>query len=441
MEPPDAISLAPASAAAPDPRAVLRKVTRRLVPFLCLLYVCNLLDRSNVGFARLTMQPDLGLDPAVFDLCYGIFYLGYLLFEVPSNLLLRRTGARRWVARIMISWGLVSCLTMAVTGPWSFFAVRILLGVAEAGFFPGIVFYLTWWFPARERARVLALFMAAGPVNGIISNPLSGAILQYLQGVAGLEGWQWLFLLEGIPSVLLGFAILFYLTDSPEQARWLTPAERSWLVGCLRDEERYRQLRHGTGLLRALVDPRVWLLICVYFTVAVGSNASGSYLPQLIRDRFPAQSKLVIGLLGSIPHASAVVGMTVLGALSDRGGERRVYLAFAALLAAAGWGITALATDPWLGLAGLCLAQTGMMSMLPLFWPLPASFLSGAAAAGGIALINSVANLGGLMGANILGRFGLWSMAGILLGGAALALCVRHDPTLDRGLPAEKPAE
>jgi ACS family tartrate transporter-like MFS transporter len=442
---------------------VLSRVAWRLIPFLALLYIFNILDRGNVGFARLTMQADLGMSKAMFDLGYGIFYVGYLAFEVPANLLLRRFGARRWIARIMISWGVVSCAMMLVTGPWSFYVLRILLGVAEAGFFPGIILYLTYWFPARERARVLALFMTAIPLAGVLGNPLSGAVMEYLHGAGGLKGWQWLFLVEGVPSVLLGFVVLFYLTDRPAEARWLTPAEEAWLSGRLQQEEHHRAQRHGSDLLRALVDGRVWLLICVYFTVAVTSNAAGSYFPQLISERFwartnladplvvaglaglgasplgdgsllatsalapPSPSKLVVGLLGALPHLSAMVGMILLGAHSDRTGERRGHVAFAALLGAGGWALAALTSSPWLGLLGFCLAQTGMMSMLPCFWALPTSFLSGVAAAGGIALINSVANIGGFLGPTILGQFGLWAMAATLVAGALLVLCLRRE--------------
>ena len=284
--------------------AALRKVTLRLVPFLCLLYIFNLLDRANVGFARLQMIKDLPIEKWQIDLGYGLFYVGYLLFEVPSNLLLRRVGARHWIARIMMTWGLVGCLTLAVTGPWSFYLVRILLGVAEAGFFPGIVLYLTYWFPARDRARVMALFMSGNAIAGIVGNPLNGAIMEHLNGAAGLAGWQWLFLIEGIPSVLLGFAVLLYLTDRPEQARWLTTEERAWLVERMTREEQHRQRRHGGNLTAALTDGRVWLLICLYFTVAVGANASAAYLPSLIKDRFMGWRPSQIGLLAALPHVS-----------------------------------------------------------------------------------------------------------------------------------------
>lgn len=427
-----------ASVPSPDPDAQLhRKLVLRLIPFLCLLYIANSIDRSNVGFARLSMQKDLQMSDAVFDLGYGIFYFGYLAFEVPANLLLRRVGARRWIARIMISWGIVSCLTLAVKGPWSFYAVRILLGVAEAGFFPGIILYLTFWFPARERAKVTAYFMTAIPIAGLLSNPLSGLIMQLMSGRRDLLDWQWLFLLEGIPSVLLGFVVLWFLPDGPEHAHWLDPEERARIKERVQGEEEHRRKRHGADLLKAFRNPRVWLLICVYFTVAVGANAGGSYFPKLISEQFSGQNKLVIGLLGALPYLCAIVGMNFYSIHSDRTGERRGHVAVAALTAAAGWILSEVAkhpgvSSPWLGLLGLCIAQTGMMCMLPTFWAIPTSFLSGAAAAGGIALINSVANLGGLMGPWILGRFGLVAMALTLAAGAALALRIPHEPAHSR---------
>jgi ACS family tartrate transporter-like MFS transporter len=408
----------------PD-RQVLRKVAWRLLPFLCLLYVFNILDRVNLGFARLTMQDDLGLSKGVFDLGYGMFYVGYLIFEVPSNLLLRRVGARRWIARIMVSWGIVTCATLFVKGPVSFYLLRVLLGVAEAGFFPGIILYLTFWFPDRERARVVALFMVAISFAGILGNPLSGWIMDHMKGTAGLTGWQWIFLAEGVPSVLLGLAVLFVLPDGPADANWLTPAERIWLLTRLREEEHDRHQRHGSDLLKALTSPRVWLLICLYSTVAVGANAAGSYYPKLIENRFSDCTTTEIGLLSALPHVCSFAGMILLGMSSDRTGERSKHVAFAAFLAAVGWLIAARTPTPWIALAGLCLAQAGMMSMLPPFWAMPTAFLSGVAAAGGIALINSVANIGGFLGPTILGQFGLESMSVTLVIGGILALLVR----------------
>jgi ACS family tartrate transporter-like MFS transporter len=433
---------------AEEPReaAVLWKVGVRLLPFLFLLYVVNILDRGNVSFAKFGMLPALGLPEEerepVFALGFGIFYIGYLLFEVPSNLILHRVGARVWIGRIMISWGAAATAMMFVRAPWSFYALRILLGVAEAGFFPGIILYLSYWFPARERARAVALFMTASPVAAVLGNPISGAVMQYLDGAGGLAGWQWLFLLEGVPAVLLGVATWFYLTDRPEQARWLTPAERDWLVARLSAEARHRAAQHGLTRLSAMAHPHVWLLIAVYFTVAVGSNAFGAYSPTLIKEQFPSLGHFELGLLTAVPNLAAVLGMLVIGANSDYTGERRLHVAGSALLAAAGWTLAATASNPWVVLEGLVLAQIGMMSMLPTFWALATSYLSGTAAAGGIALINSVANIGGFLGPNVLGRLkpvtgdftsAIVVLALVLFAGALLALCVRHDPKAEGG--------
>ncbi len=410
-------------------RTTLRIVAWRLIPFVCLLYLLNILDRVNVGFARLNMQGDLQLSDSAFNLGYGMFYVGYLFFEVPSNLLMRRVGARRWIARIMISWGLVSSATMFVHDQWSFYALRILLGVAEAGFFPGIILYLSYWFPDRERGKMTAFFMLAIGLASVIGNPLSGLIMQSMDTVAGLHGWQWLFVLEGIPSVFVGGLVLIYLTDRPADAKWLSREQREWLVDRMHSEELKRQISHSADRLGAMLQPRVRLLIAVYFTVAVGTNAGGAYFPKLIQEQFQTLGPFQIGLLTAVPHLCAVVGMVLFGISSDRSGERRGHLAVAASIGAVGWAVTATSSSPAASLIGLCIAQTGMMSMLPIFWTLPTAFLTGAAAAGGIALINSVANIGGFFGATILGTFGLWSMAACLLVGAVLALTLSSKPT------------
>ena len=267
------------------PRTI-RKVLLRLVPFLAVLYMFNIIDRANVGFARLGMVRDVGFSNDVIDWGYGIFYLGYLLFEVPSNMLLRRFGARRWIARIMISWGLVSTLTAWAVGPASYFAARILLGVAEAGFFPGIIYYLTAWFPGSLRARVVAWFMLAIPVATMLGNLASGLILDRMAGVAGLAGWQWLFILEGIPSVLLGASVFFLLPDGPRDAAWLADDERAWLEADRGSEDGRRLEAGGSDKLSALADVRVWVLIGLYLAVAIGTNATGAYLPKLVDDAF-----------------------------------------------------------------------------------------------------------------------------------------------------------
>jgi MFS transporter, ACS family, tartrate transporter len=420
---------------------VLRKVALRLVPFLFLLYVVNILDRSNVGFARLRMLNDLHMSETVYGVGAGIFYLGYILFEVPSNLILNRVGARRWISRIMVTWGIISMCTMFVRSATSFYAARILLGVAEAGFFPGIILYLSYWFPARERAKAVACFMTASPLSGVFGGPISGAVVQYMDKRSGLAGWQWLFLVEGIPSVLLGLVTWFYLTDRPEQARWLTPQERQWLCRRLAGEEVRRQVIHGLSRLQALADRRVYLFILLYFTVAMGSNGFGFYAPTILQASFVGRSPAQIGQFYAIPSLLSVFAMVFAARHSDRTGERRWHLAFSAVLGAAGWGLSARVSSPWLVLAALSLAHMGMMSMMGPFWSLATSFLSGAAAVGGIALINTVANLGGYLSPDLMGRLkestGDFSTGQLLLAltmvlGAMTALAIRHDPTLER---------
>ncbi len=408
-------------------RTTLRAVAWRIVPFVCLLYVLNILDRANVGFARLAMQDDLGLSKAAFDLGYGMFYIGYILFEVPSNLLMKRIGARIWIARIMITWGLVSAATMFAHDLSTFYALRILLGIAEAGFFPGIIYYLSNWFPDRERAKMTAFFMLAIGVSNVLGNPISGWIMDHFNGVSGLHGWQWLFLLEGIPTVFAGVAVLFVLKDSPRDAHWLADEQREWLIQRMAEEDRIRQQQHGPDKWQAMLQRRVWLLIAIYFTVAVGSNAGGAYFPTLVKQQYPNSTNFQIGLLTALPHLCAIFAMSLVGISSDRTGERRWHLAGSALAAAVGWSLVAWGPTPLIALVGLCIAQAGMMSMLPIFWTLPSAFLTGTAAAGGIALINSVANIGGFFGATILGQLGLWAIAGILLVGAILTAATIRD--------------
>ncbi len=405
-------------------KATLLKISWRIIPFICVLYIFNILDRANLGYARQRMEEDIGLTKAAFDIAYGLFYIGYLVFEIPSNLLLTKIGARIWISRIMITWGLVSILTMFVKNVDQLNVVRVLLGVAEAGFFPGIILYLTFWFPARERAKMVALFMVAIAFAGVLGNPLSGLILQYLHQVGDLKGWQWLFLLEGIPSVLLGLLVLKFLPNGPKNAAWLNPEEKAWLHNTLAEESANRLKNNGTNHIWAMLDPRVLLLTCLYFTVAVGANASGAYLPTLIADHFPNSLPFQVGLISALPHICSVLLMIVLSRWSDKKGKRSPFVALASGLAAVGWVIAWKATDPWSALGGLCLAQAGMMSMLPVFWPLPSTFLGGAAAAGGIAFINSVANIGGFYGPTVLGKFGLGTVALIMALGTVLALIV-----------------
>jgi len=402
-------------------RRTMRKAIWRLVPFLAVLYAFNIIDRANVGFARLQMKDSLGLTDAVIDWGYGIFYVGYLVFEVPSNMFLRRFGARRWIARIMISWGLVSTLTAWVIGPTSYFAARILLGVAEAGFFPGIIYYMTAWFPATVRARVVAWFMLAIPVASILGNLASGLILDSMDGVAGLSGWQWLFILEGIPSVLLGFSVLYFLPDGPRDAAWLTAEEREWLEADRAAEDGRRLVAGGSEKLSALADARLWILIGLYITVAIGTNAMGAYLPKLIKDSFQTENWKV-GLLSSVPQVLSVIAMLAASRISDATGRRSPIVLVSLAIAAAGWFLASMQVGPWGQLVGLTLAQAGMMAVLPVFWALPPLFLGGVAAAAGIALVNSVANGGGIFAPKIVGSFGVAPMAGVMAWGVLMAL-------------------
>lgn len=425
---------------------VFRKVSLRLLPFLFLLYVINLIDRTNIGIARLQMvdQQDI-LDEAAYSLGAGIFYLGYLLFEVPSNLILLRMGPRAWIARILVSWGLISASMMFVAGPWSFGILRVLLGVAEAGFFPGIIYYLSEWFPARVRARAVAQFMLGGVIASMIGNPLSGFLLRRLDQIGGLWGWQWVFLLEGLPAVVLGFVTLVYLTNRPDQARWLTPAERFWLAEQIENDRSHRTLSRSHSLAAAVIDLRVWLLIAVYFTAAMGDNSYGFYIPTFLKSQFPEWPADWIGLLAAVPSVIAMIGMVVVGRHSDRTGERRWHVACSAFTAASGWLLIGLVASGrlaipgvdsrWLFVAGIAVTLTGMKCMLPAFWTLPPLFLSGGAAAGGIALINSVANLGGMLGPKIIGwaktatgsfTAGYLVMAATLFLGGLLALRVTN---------------
>jgi ACS family tartrate transporter-like MFS transporter len=420
---------------------VLRKVARRLLPFLFLLYIVNIVDRMNVGFAKLRMLGDLHLDERVYGLGAGMFYVGYMLFEVPSNLILHRVGARRWISRIMISWGIISACTMFVRDEGSFYLLRILLGIAEAGFFPGIILYMSYWFPARERARAVAWFMLASPLSGVINGPISGALLKYTDRAWGLAGWKWLFLLEGIPAVILGFVTWRFLTDRPEDAGWLEPGERAWLSARMAREEKGREARHGLNRLRALGNPQFGLLILLYFTIAMGTNGYGFFAPTIIDEHFKNRGADQIGLLYAIPSLAAAIGMLLFSRHSDRSGERRWHLAAGAFLAAIGWGLSATLQSPWLVLGALTMAFLGMMCMMGPYWSLATSFLSGTAAAGGIALINTIANAGGVLSPSLMGWMksisgnftaGQAMLALTMLAGSGLALSIRHDPEAER---------
>jgi ACS family tartrate transporter-like MFS transporter len=381
-------------------RAIAR-IRRRLIPFLAVLYFVAYLDRVNVGFAALQMNTALGLSPLDYGRGAGIFFLGYFLFEVPSNLVLARVGARIWIARIAVVWGIVSIGTLFAVGPRSFSAVRFLLGAAEAGFFPGIVLYFTYWFPARERARAVAQFSIASMAAGIVGAPLSGALLS-LRGTAGLDGWQWLFLIEGIPAVVLGIVAFFYLDDDPTVARWLPEEEKAWLLGELRREHDDGTRPRVTGVGGSLFNPGVWRLALVLFLIVTSGYGFSFFLPQIVR-RLSGGSNLAVGLLTAIPFIAGGIGMIVVAAHSDRTGERRWHVAACAALASAGLGVSSLTDSPVLALAALSFGAVGLYSATPPFWSLPTAFLRGAGAAAGIGLVNSVGNLGGFVGPYVMG--------------------------------------
>jgi ACS family tartrate transporter-like MFS transporter len=381
---------------------VTRKVTRRLIPYLFVCYVVNYLDRFNISFAALEMKTDLGLSDAVYGLGAGMFFAGYVTFEIPSNLILQRVGARRWIARIMATWGILSCAMILVRTPASFYAVRFLLGVAEAGFLPGMIFYLTHWIPARDRAGVFALFLTSTALAGVVGAPLSAGLLK-MGGVAGLHGWQWLFLVEGFPAVLLGITTLFYLPDRPADAAWLTADERASLERTLEAERQAIEQAEPLTLWQALTHRRVWRLALLYFATIISFYGVAFWLPQIVQS-FSGLGNVATALLSALPYLAASVGMVVVARWSDRTGLRRRFVAGAAFVAAAGLGLGAAAQGhPVVAFLALCLSATGIWSTLGPFWSLPTTFLAGTAAAGGIALINSIGNIGGFVGPTVVG--------------------------------------
>jgi len=412
-------------------RAVAR-VRRRLIPFLFLLYVVAYLDRVNVGFAALDMNRDLGFSAAVYGLGSGIFFVSYTLLEVPSNLMLARVGAAVWIARIMLTWGLVSAATAFVQDATTFYVLRFLLGAAEAGFFPGIIYYLTQWFPARERARAVALFMTGTAIAGVIGGPLSSALL-LLDGALGLRGWQWLFLVEAIPAVALAPVVWRRLDAGPAEAAWLPDDERRWLVTALAAERAAAPAGHG-DLRAALASGRLWALAAVYFSVVLAIYGVSFWLPQMLQAMAGTSSALV-ALVSAVPYLAAALAMVVVGARSDRTGERRWHVAGSALAGALGFVVAALVPGSFtLSLAALSLAAMGVWGTLGPFWALPTAFLTGRAAAGGVALVNSVANVGGFVGPTVTGYMrdltgsfvaGLWLLAGALAVGAAIVLALQ----------------
>ena len=416
----------------------MAKVSGRLVPFLMLCYFIAYLDRVNVGFAGLTMRKDLGLSNAAFGLASGIFFLTYFVFEVPSNLFLHKFGAGKWIARIMLTWGLVSGANAFVSGENSFYLVRLLLGAAEAGFFPGIIFYLTLWFPGVYRARVVAWFMAAIPASSVIGAPVSSLVL-YLDGAAGLKGWQWLFILEAVPALILSVVVFFYLTDRPADAKWLAADERRWLTDRLDAEERQRLSAEHISVGKALLDWRVLTLALVYFGGVATNYGIAFWLPQIIQG-FGGLTKFQIGLVTAIPYLIGAITMVLWGRRSDRKMERKLHVAIPLVVAAIGIGGAGLVSDPVVKMTLLSIAGFGVFANLPVFWTLPAAFLSGASAAAGIAIINALGNLAGFAGPYAMGYIrdktgsfggGLLLIAALALVGAIAVMVLRHDTRLE----------
>jgi ACS family tartrate transporter-like MFS transporter len=411
----------------------IRKVMRRIIPFIFLLYIVAFLDRVNLGYAALDMNKALGLTSEVFGLVSGIFFFGYFLFEIPSNVLLHKIGARIWIARIMISWGIVVIMTAWAQSAMHLYILRFLLGVAEAGFFPGIILYITYWFRAKEQARAVALFMTALAASNIIGAPVSTWIMDNI-GWFGMPGWRWMFILEGIPAIICGVITYVYLTDRPDGARWLTAEERAWLTAELKREHEEKIARKQYTTAEVLKNPRVWHLSFIYFALVVGLYGIGFWMPTIIKSFANVLTNTQVGLITMIPYIVGGAAMIWWAKRSDRTGERRIHAALPPLIGAAGLLLCAFTDNPFFSIAMMAVATAGIYSFFGPFWALPALFLSESAAAVGIALINSIGNLGGFLGPYALGYLkettgkmeaGLFFLSAFLVISALLVLSIR----------------
>jgi D-galactonate transporter len=418
----------PASAEIDFETRTYAKVARRLIPFLMLCYLGAYLDRVNVGFAKLQMLNDLKWSDTIYGLGAGIFFLGYFLFEVPSNLILHKYGARRWLARIMLTWAAISACFAFVSTPTTFYIMRFLLGAAEAGFAPGVILYITYWFPSKRRAKMLSIFFMAIPLANIVGGPLSGWILQTFADLHGLRGWQWLFMLEAIPSLLLGVAILFYLDDSIAAAKWLTPEEKKLLQDNIAEDDTGKVAHHSVGSF--LSDRRVWLLAAIYFCVVMGQYGITFWLPTIVRNS-GVSNVVLVGLLSAIPYLCALVALPFIGMSSDRTKARRLHCALPMVVAAAALFTLPLTSGVGTALALLSFAAVGSIASSSQFWSLPTAFLGGMTAAAGIATINCIANLAGFVSPSMVGWLndftgkqgaGLMFTSSALLIGALLVL-------------------
>jgi D-galactonate transporter len=413
------------------------KVARRLVPFLILCYFVAYLDRVNVSMAKLTMDPQLGITDAQFGFGAGIFFFAYFIFEVPSNLALDRFGARKWIARIMFSWGVVSGCMALIHGLAGFYLIRILLGAAEAGFFPGIIYFLTLWFPSLYRGRIVGYFMVAIPLSTVIGNPISGAILN-LHGFLGLAGWQWLFILEAAPAVVMAFFVWFYLTDRPSDATWLAPEEREWLIARLEAERQQRVAARHFSVMEALTDGRVLAIALIYFGTVATNYGLSFFLPTIVKQF--GLSNVMTGIVSAVPYLVGAIAMVAWGHSSDHFHERKAHAAIPLIVSVLGLCAAALLDDPVAKMAALAVAGFGIFALLPVFWTLPTAFLSGSAAAGGIAIINSIGNLAGFAGPYAMGALkqatgsfsaGLFAIAACALVSFVVVLLLPHDPRLE----------
>src|SRR5229473_3290233 len=437
-------SVTPSPSAAADVEKVYVKIAKRVVPFLALLFLMAWLDRYNLGFAKVQMVKDLGFSEAVYGFGAGIVYLGYMLFEIPSNLLLERIGARKTFARIAILWGVTSIAMMLVKTAMWFYILRFLLGSFEAGLLPGVILYLTYWFPARRRAQMVAGFLTSIPISAILGGPISGWIMSSMGGRAGLANWQWLFVLEGIPSIVVGLLALLIVVDKPAAASWLTEGEKRLVLADLEADRRQAGPReHGFG--QALRLPRVWLLVAIHFCGVSSNNTIGFWVPTIIQD-LGVKSTLTIGMLSTVPYIGALIGMVLVSRHSDRTLERRYHAALPCLACAVGLiGIGWFANSPVLAFTALVLAVAGSLSYNGAFWQIPPMLLGGTAAAGGIALINSIGSLSGWVGPSIVGWLedltgktstGLYVVAGLeVLGAVLILLFMPRRPVTTSGTP------
>jgi D-galactonate transporter len=427
----------------------MAKVSRRLIPFVIICYFVAYLDRVNLSFAALEMNKDLKFSATVYGLGAGIFFVSYFLLETPSNLILVRMGARRWIARIMFTWGILSGAMAFVTDETSFYIIRFLFGAAEAGFFPGILFYLTLFFPAAYRGRMVSMYMVAIPVSAVIGAPISTLIMQYMDGILAFKGWQWVFIVESIPALILSGVVLSYMTDEPSQAKWLSDEERNWLVNRQAAERREREAVHDMTVMQVLFNPRILTFGVAGFGIAYSIYGIFYFLPQIVKAF--GLTNMETGLVSAIPFAIGSVGMVWYGRRSDRLMERRSHTCIAFMITAMGLTLTAVTPDPYIRMVCLSFAAFGAFAVLPVFWAMPTAFLSGAAAAAGVAYINSIANIAGFVGPFVMGFIrdttgsfdgGLLVIAAVCLVSGIATLCIHHDADLERAPDSARvPAE